>query len=142
MSDLYRLVYTSFRKRTCTEEEVKNILASCEKNNPERQITGILLHAKNRFIQYMEGSKSSVQALYDLIKEDPRHTSVNLRSFEPIEERVFPSWEMGYKDLEDQELKFQTSVSDVDQKKFEALINADLDFDNDGMRILQLFFKS
>ena len=142
MSDLYRLVYTSFRKRSCTEEEIEKILASCEKNNPERQITGVLLHSKNRFIQYIEGSESGVQSLYDLIKEDPRHTSVNLRSFEPIEQRLFPSWQMGYKDLEDQQLKFQTTISDVDQEKFEKLINADLDFDNDGMRILQLFFRS
>jgi len=142
MSDLYRLVYTSFRKSTCSEKEINNILASCKRNNPGRGVTGILLHSSSRFIQYIEGSKKDVEELYELIKQDDRHTSVNMRSFEPISGRIFPSWEMGYKDLEHESLELQTDALPEDKEKFEKLLDAELDFDNDGLRILQLFFKS
>lgn len=80
MRDLYRLVYTSFRKPSCDEKAIQDILQACKRNNPGRGVTGILLHSKNRFIQYMEGEKEHVEALYNLIKDDPRHTSVNRRS--------------------------------------------------------------
>ena len=142
MSNLYRLVYTSFRKASCNDDEIASILASCKRNNPGRGVTGILLHSSSRFIQYMEGPKEAVDSLYNLIKKDPRHTSINLRSSEAIPERIFPSWEMGYKDFDTERLELQTGASEEEKAKFEKLINAELDFENDGLRILQLFFRS
>lgn len=142
MTSLYRLVYTSFRKPVCNEEEIQNILAACKRNNPGRGVTGILLHSSSRFIQYMEGTQQNVQELYELIKKDTRHTSINRRSFEPIPDRIFPSWEMGYKDMETESLELHTEALPEDKEKFVGLLNADLDFDNDGLRVLQLFFRS
>lgn len=139
MSTLHRLVYTSFRKPNCDEKEIEKILDSCKKNNPQRNITGILLHSDKRFIQYIEGTKDEVLALYELIKDDPRHTSVNQRNFEPIAERIFPSWEMGYKDVD--KIEFNTEASDINQKTFNRLLKGELDFDDNALRILQLFFK-
>ena len=142
MRNLYRLVYTSFRKPNCTEQEINKILASCKKNNPDRDITGVLVHSDKRFIQYIEGSKEEVESLYQLIEKDERHTAVNKRSFEPIDKRLFPSWEMGYKDLGSSKLVLQTDFEEADRRKFEGIINSELDFDNDGLRLLQLFFRS
>ena len=142
MSDLYRLVYTSFRKSSCTKKEIEKILEACKRNNPSRGVTGILLHSSNRFIQYIEGSKENVEDLYELIKDDPRHTSINKRSFESIEKRLFPSWEMGYRDVENGQITFQTEATKVDRKKFDGIIKGELDFDNDGLRVLQLFFRA
>ncbi|MEQ9466801.1 MAG: BLUF domain-containing protein [Ekhidna sp.] len=139
MSSLYRLIYTSFRKPECNEHEIQNILASCKKNNPKRDITGILLHSDKRFIQYIEGNKDEVVELYELIKKDSRHTSVNQRNFEAIDDRIFPSWEMGYKDLD--MVQFNTDASVADQKTFNGIIKGELDFDDNALRILQLFFK-
>lgn len=139
MSSLYRLIYTSFRLPACNEKEIDNILASCKKNNPKRDITGILLHSEKRFIQYIEGSKEEVEELYQLIQGDPRHTSVNKRNFEPIDKRIFPSWEMGYKDMD--MVKFNTDARQKDQKAFNEIIKAEMDFNDNAMRILQLFFE-
>lgn len=141
MSDLYRLVYTSFRKPKCDDGEIKKILDSCKRNNPKRNITGILMHSDSRFIQYIEGGESAVLELFELISEDGRHTSVNQRNFESISERVFPSWEMGYKDVPAKELQFDTEATIADKEAFKFLIKGELDFSNNGMRILQLFFK-
>lgn len=140
MSELHRLVYTSVQTRACTDEEIEKILAACKRNNPGRQITGILVHSDKRFLQYIEGEKDELSTLYDLIKEDPRHAGCNIRCFEPIAQRVFPSWEMGYKDI-NKDLQFSTQVSSLDRRKVEALISGEIDFSDQGLKLLKLFFK-
>lgn len=140
MSDLYKLVYTSSRRPHCDEQEIQNILSACQRNNPHKDITGILLHCKNRFFQYLEGDKDAIMALYNRIKTDHRHGGVNMRYYGPITERLFPSWEMGYKDL-DEELRFNTDVSSKDEEIFKALVEEESYSDTAGLRILKLFFE-
>ena len=142
MNTLYRLVYTSFRKPVCTDTEIKNILAACKKNNPKRSVTGILLHSRSRFLQYIEGSKKDVEELYQLIHADPRHTSVNQRNFEAITARIFPTWEMGYFDLEDHQLQFDSDISTADKEAFEQIFETDIDYNDTGMKLLKLFNQS
>lgn len=139
MSNLYRLVYTSVRKPECTYEEIQNILDSCKKNNPGDNLTGVLLHSKNRFIQYLEGDKDKVRELFEKVKGDPRHTSVNERDFSPITERIFPSWNMGYKDAD--QLNFHTELSADDRSTLEKLITGQNDFTDRGLTVLKLFFE-
>ncbi len=141
MSGLHRLIYTSFRKPSCDESEIKKILASCEKNNPEHGLTGVLLHSENRFIQYIEGEPEKLLALYDTIKEDDRHTAVNQRSFAPIEKRLFPSWHMGYKNVSDDKLGFHTAISTDNKEIFEKMIMGKDQYTDRGLTVLKLFFE-
>ncbi len=140
MSSLYKLVYTSSRRPHCDEQEIQNILASCRKNNPGKDITGILIHSKNRFLQYLEGDKDEIMELFERIKQDKRHGGVNLRYYSPIDERIFPSWQMGYKNL-DQQLDFHTKASSSDQEIFSQLIENTDYSEVEGLRILKLFFE-
>lgn len=141
MSNLFRLVYTSFKKPICDDGEVKKILEACEENNLKKEITGILLHSDSRFIQYLEGPEKEVLSLFELIQEDYRHTSIKLRSVGEIENRLFPSWAMGFKDLSTKELAFDSEVLESHKKLFEDLFQGQVDFSNDGVTTLQLFFK-
>ncbi len=140
MSTLHRLVYTSVRTPKCDEAALQDILASCEKNNPAREVTGILVHSDRRFLQYIEGNKEELLSLFNLIKNDHRHTAVNQRDFQPIEKRIFPSWHMGYRDLT-KAVQFKTEISEEHKKTFDALIHGEMDFSNHGLKILQLFFN-
>lgn len=141
MSNLYRLVYTSFRNPECNDHEIKKILESCKKNNPGRNVTGVLIHSDSRFIQYIEGAENDVEDLFELIKKDSRHTAISRRNFEAIDKRVFPSWEMGFKDVSKNEIEFNTDITSEDKKTFDELIKGELDFTNSAMRLLQVFFK-
>ncbi len=138
MNTLYRLVYTSKRKSSCGDKEISNILKACQKNT-ERKITGILLHSKNRFIQYLEGHRVELDALFNLIKEDSRHTDVVLRNFEPVPERVFPSWEMGYRDID--QLSFNTNASKEDKEIFDRLVQNKLGIEDNAIEVLKMFFE-
>ena len=79
-------------------------------------------------------------ALYNRIKTDHRHGGVNMRYYGPITERLFPSWEMGYKDLGDG-LSFNTDVSSEDEEIFKQLIEEEPYSDTAGLRLLKLFFE-
>src|SRR5690606_40352089 len=104
---LYQLVYKSVRNSNCDENEIQKILDSCKRNNPSKDITGVLLHTENNFIQYIEGRKEIID-LYDLIKEDKRHSRVVLLSYGMLKECVFPSWHMGYKNIPQEKINFMT----------------------------------
>ncbi|WMX14064.1 MULTISPECIES: BLUF domain-containing protein [unclassified Aureispira] len=141
MPDLYKLVYTSSRKSSCNTTEIENILASCRKNNPSKNITGVLLHSDRRFIQYLEGDKDEIMGLFEAIKGDDRHGGVNLRYYSPIENRLFPSWHMGYKNVSTNHAVFQTSINSDDQAIFKRLIEDQNQNEVEGIRVLKLFFE-
>lgn len=140
MEKLFRLVYRSFRMPNCDDKEIEKILESSKKNNPGRNITGILLHSDRKFIQYLEGSKQNLTDLYEMIKEDKRHSSINQLDFMEIPERIFPSWLMGYKDVS-KNIQFTSKVTANDSELFEKILLNELDFSNDGLRVLQLYFQ-
>lgn len=135
------MVYTSARKPICTDEEIAKILDSSKKNNPKINLSGLLIHSDKRFLQYIEGSKKDLEELFETIKSDKRHGGVNLRCFEPIEKRVFPSWEMGYKDLSNADISFHTLATAKDKTTINELIENKIDFSDRGMKVLKLFLE-
>lgn len=141
MTNLYQLVYTSVRNSICSDKEIQSILSSCEKNNPTKNITGILLHSENRFIQYLEGDKDIIK-LYDLIKSDSRHKQPILLSYGPLKERVFPSWHMGYKNLPKERIDFLTTGDSKDKKVFESIIKGEKQSGVAAVNLLVKFFQA
>lgn len=137
--NLYQLVYSSIRTSKCTAGEIEKILSSCEKNNPKKEITGVLLHSENNFIQYLEGPKEII-ALYDLIKNDERHKSAVLLSYGPLSQRVFPSWHMGYKSLTRQNIDFLTQGEVEERKIFQSVIKGEKQTDVSAVKLLVKFF--
>ena len=139
--DLHRLVYTSYRKQQCTDEEITNILTACEKNNPEKKVTGILLHSDLRFIQYLEGDKTEVKELFDKISLDSRHDHVKIRDFSPIENKIFSSWNMGNKNVELNRLELNIKVDKGQVTQFKQVIEGDEEMKDDSIALLQIFFE-
>lgn len=138
--NLYQLVYTSVRKTACDEHEIVKILDSCKRNNPSKNITGVLLHSDVHFIQYLEGSKEIIN-LYDQIKEDPRHSRAVLLSYGPLKERVFPAWHMGYKNVPKDKIDFLTDGNLSDQKVFQSIIKGEEQSGTQAINLLVKFFN-
>lgn len=138
--NLYQLVYSSSRTSKCTDAEIEKILVSCKKNNPGKNITGVLLHSENFFIQYLEGDKDIIK-LYDLIKNDPRHARVVLLSYGPLKERIFPSWHMGFKDVSKNELARLTEGSHEEKKTYNAILRGEKIPQSNAIKLLTRFFN-
>ena len=67
--------------------------------NSEQGITGCLLFHEGEFLQYLEGNQIRVLRLFDKIKNDPRHTDMELIIHGERPERWLKGWEMAFEDF-------------------------------------------
>ena len=90
---LTRIIYVS-RAPSAGPFEIKNILLASRKNNPVLGITGALCFLDGIYLQYLEGEASAVNALYQKIEKDPRHSHTKPLVHEQISQRAHPKWSM------------------------------------------------
>ena len=79
------------------------LLTQARTHNQQHAITGVLLHQDGRFVQFLEGDASAVQALYARIEQDSRHHHVVLVHQQIGPSRFFADWAMAYATLEENE---------------------------------------
>ena len=100
MTDIHRLVYTSRNLLQGTDPEraavVAQILATSQRNNGKIGVTGALLFNSGSFAQVLEGPRAAVEATFERIQRDPRHSDVSVLQCEPVESRGFPNWSMAF----------------------------------------------
>jgi hypothetical protein len=96
---LVRLMYASRAAGPVDHDELVAILRKSKANNPSLGVTGVLCCSGGIFLQVLEGGRSAVNQLYNRIVADPRHTQVELLSYEEIGERRFAGWAMGQVDM-------------------------------------------
>ena len=94
---MYFIIYSSSAKGKPGENEFRNLLNQCHRNNPELDITGLLLYNNGQYLQIIEGRKENVQALYQVISQDTRHEQVHILAEGSQIGRNFPDWAMGFK---------------------------------------------
>ena len=135
---LAHLAYVSVRNKNCTEEEIEKILASCKVNNAPLNITGVLLYSETKFIQYVEGESTALTALYDKIKKDVRHEKAVMISYNPIQSRIFPSWQMASRKLASDNISFVTDITSADKAVFERIMNG---IETEGAKVQDLLMK-
>lgn len=111
-SELIQCVYASAGSREFSPAELADLLTQARQNNARRGLTGMLLHAEGSFFQVLEGPVAVVDALYETIERDPRHTQVTLVIREPIPKRSFDSWTMGFYQASPEEFAGLAGVND------------------------------
>ncbi|MCU0906716.1 MAG: BLUF domain-containing protein [Rhodobacteraceae bacterium] len=76
---------------------IRDILASCERNNRRDHVTGMLLFTCDYFVQVLEGSRSSVNRRFlSSIAIDPRHSDIEIMASGTVDFRLFEKWSMQY----------------------------------------------
>ncbi len=93
---LTRLVYASQAATALTPEMIETILATARTKNRLRDLTGLLMFDHRHFLQVLEGDRQVLSKLLVELMRDPRHQQVELLSVEPIAERLFGDWTMGF----------------------------------------------
>jgi hypothetical protein len=97
---LYTLGYASTETAPLGTAGLLELLNEAREFNLAHDITGLLLHRENSFLQVIEGRKADVLALYEMIKRDPRHQRVETLFEEAIAEREFSDWQMAFIELD------------------------------------------
>ena len=73
-----------------------SLLDYARENNDRLGLTGMLLSTDGSFFQVLEGDRSMVESLYLRIATDKRHCQITKIVQEPIQERAFAQWTMGF----------------------------------------------
>ncbi|MEZ6117592.1 MAG: BLUF domain-containing protein [Pirellulaceae bacterium] len=95
-SKLMQLVYASAATVKFDDERLDSLLSRARHNNRFLNVTGVLLFKDQTFLQVLEGKASVLKTLYEKIEQDDRHTDVVQLIQEPIAERNFGTWSMGF----------------------------------------------
>lgn len=92
----HQLIYTSRPTARVTTEMLLELLQKSQEKNPTLDISGLLVYHNGRFMQLLEGRRDDVQALFEVIREDPRHADVQIMLEKRATERCMHSWVMGF----------------------------------------------
>jgi len=95
-SSVYHILYRSKALGSMSPEELKKILGSSRKNNPPRQVTGLLIYRQGYFLQLLEGPEEAVAERFSVIMRDDRHENVEILVRTRSEKRIFTEWGMGF----------------------------------------------
>eukprot|EP01104_Vermistella_antarctica_P014209 TRINITY_DN4431_c0_g2_i1.p1 TRINITY_DN4431_c0_g2~~TRINITY_DN4431_c0_g2_i1.p1 ORF type:complete len:170 (-),score=28.60 TRINITY_DN4431_c0_g2_i1:49-534(-) len=95
--DLWTLVYMSASVSLFNAEEIERVLRQARDHNQRDNITGILIYSEGSFVQNLEGPKDKIQATYDRIRIDSRHTRCCKIVHSAIEKRNFDTFSMAFK---------------------------------------------
>jgi hypothetical protein len=93
--DLYQLLYCSVFKEVPNVLEINALVSNAQSNNLRDGITGMLMLDAGLAIQWLEGPRHAVRALWARLLADPRHHCiVELIHRDYPEQRLFPDWTM------------------------------------------------
>lgn len=96
MSLLLSLVYVSSARTRLCEPELEQLLSLSRARNQQDALTGVLLYNDGNFMQYLEGPGMALRQTYQRICANPLHGNLIEMVLEPIAERSFSTWAMGF----------------------------------------------
>lgn len=90
------ITYISSATALFSENDLVRMLMQIRPLNLRSGVTGMMLYRDGNIIQTIEGPDEAVTALFDKIRDDPRHKDVIVLLKETVEKRQFPEWSMGF----------------------------------------------
>ena len=109
---LIHIVYSSASEVEFTSAELLELLRIAREKNAKAAVTGILLYYNRSFFQVLEGPEAAVKSIYEKISKDSRHAKMLKIIEEPVENRAFQSWTMGYANMKIKDLKSIPGLND------------------------------
>jgi len=92
---LRRVLYVSQETQPFCPSEVAALAARASEVNAGQDVTGVLIHARGEFMQFLEGPVEGIRSVLERITADPRHTAIVFLLDEPGRYRLFEAWNMG-----------------------------------------------
>ena len=116
-NSFFELIYHSIAEEHITTSDILAILEEARNFNAVYNITGCLLYHQGEFVQLLEGEKQVVQGLFEKIRNDRRHSNVQLLKEASIEHKIFSNWSMAFKDLADADVAQLKSSLNLEEFK-------------------------
>ena len=90
------LLYLSEAAHAVDEAFLKKLASHAEEKNKRINITGYLYYCKGVYLQYLEGDKTAITNLFQVIDADTRHNVKNVVEMSTDGVALFPDWSMRY----------------------------------------------
>ncbi len=74
--------------------QVRDLHATCQRNNERHGLTGLLLFTGDHFAQLLEGPEDTLSQVMWRIAQDPRHTAMRKLFAKPVASRSVSQWTM------------------------------------------------
>ena len=101
---LVQLIYISTATQQHDEVALKDIMESASQKNEPESVTGMLLYCDGNFMQVLEGESEAVEATYSRISRDLSHKDIIEVLRQPVTQRSFGHWSMGFRAIRPSEL--------------------------------------
>ena len=115
VNKLTQLTYCSAAIPELSPADLRAILESARRRNSELSVSGMLLYISGSFFQILEGDEATVPGLFALIASDRRHKNTTVIIHEPIAQRAFSDWTMGFAEIDASELAHIEGLNDFFQ---------------------------
>ena len=78
------------------QADIAQILRSARRRNAAQGVTGALLFSDGCFAQVLEGPRTDVEAVFETIQCDLRHSDVTILHHHEVAHRSFGAWSMAF----------------------------------------------
>jgi FAD-dependent sensor of blue light len=93
---MVQIIYASVAVAPFSELELTRLLMLARANNTRLGVSGMLLYDDGSFLQAIEGEAQVLEALFQKISGDARHSRVAILLRREVEARYFGDWSMGF----------------------------------------------
>ncbi len=91
---LSKLVYRSRAVHPLSSLDLYKLTLAAQSRNRAESITGLVLYDKDSFFQWLEGPAESLERIMRSIRNDSRHTDIEVLDSRSVDARVFADWSM------------------------------------------------
>ena len=114
MPALEHVIYASVATRELGAPELGEMLEKSRAANEITGLTGMLLHCEEdgSFFQVLEGGPEAIDRLLEKLRADQRHSHLTVIIREPIAERAFADWTMGFASVSQEKLRTIRGLND------------------------------
>lgn len=122
MTALKCIVYVSASLLPLKAAQLDELLGNARAFNETVDVTGVLLHNNGTFFQYFEGPAYGVEHVYERIRASGLHAGIVELVNEPIAQREFADWRMGFCEMPQSALQalsdseWRTSLDRIERK--------------------------
>ena len=96
MKSILQITYVSTAVGGFAECQISELRKQWQSANVKRDIDSVLVNIGDSFLQLLEGERSMVEAVYKLIRQDPRHANIIQLTGQTVRERLFAGLSLGY----------------------------------------------
>ena len=114
MPSLEHVIYSSVAAQDFEASQLAELLEKARRANEIAGLTGMLLYTESdgSFFQVVEGESGALDQLLAKLLLDKRHSHVTLIIREPIVERSFEDWTMGFSSVSPDKLRKIPGLND------------------------------